>query len=421
MSAPAAEGIETRPYLLERVDDVAVVQLYADGFDGAAAAREGSDLASLPGAIAGRDIYYDQRYAHNLEMRDVLEAILAHADGVDGGDARRDPPIYEAVLDQHRPAQQSDGAEIRPELLAATAFAAAAAAAARERRDVSTRRENRSTQLLERLQPHVLRPDVDPWSRTRRPARPRHPAGERQQSLRGRRRWRISMGSASATAELAPRQARRRTRRGGLSDRRQVRRADSRRSSGTSRRPCRCATAGDGRCARALIRFYQTGETADRVAYDIAWVQDQRSPVDTINGFVEVYMDPRGVEGRVGGARLLRQSREDAKASARSRPTRSGSRIACRGTRYKKQGVRGITAKAIDVVVETGDSGPVTPVGINLPNDQAIREQYGSKSVSLSNVTEAYERSTPTDSGASSRGRPRRRIAPRSGAASPAS
>jgi dipeptidyl-peptidase-3 len=61
---------------------------------------------------------------------------------------------------------------------------------------------------------------------------------------------------------------------------------------------------------------------------------------------------------------------------------------------YRKQGVRGITANAIDVVVETGESGPITPVGINLPNDQNIREKYGSKSVSLSNVNEAYDRST---------------------------
>ena len=57
---------------------------------------------------------------------------------------------------------------------------------------------------------------------------------------------------------------------------------------------------------------------------------------------------------------------------------------------YRKEGVRGITANAIDVVVESGDSGPITPVGINLPNDQDIREKYGSKSVSLTNVNEAY-------------------------------
>ena len=61
---------------------------------------------------------------------------------------------------------------------------------------------------------------------------------------------------------------------------------------------------------------------------------------------------------------------------------------------YRKQGVRGITANAIDVVIETGDSGPITPVGINLPNDQNVREKHGSKSVSLSNVIEAYDRST---------------------------
>ena len=65
--------------------------------------------------------------------------------------------------------------------------------------------------------------------------------------------------------------------------------------------------------------------------------------------------------------------------------------------RYRKQGVRGITANAIDVVVESGDSAPVTPVGINLPNDQEIRETYGSKSVSLTNVNEAYDKSTSAE------------------------
>jgi dipeptidyl-peptidase-3 len=63
--------------------------------------------------------------------------------------------------------------------------------------------------------------------------------------------------------------------------------------------------------------------------------------------------------------------------------------------KYRKPNVQGIIANAIDVVVETGDSGPVTPIGINLPNDQRIREEYGSKSVALSNVNEAYDKSTP--------------------------
>jgi dipeptidyl-peptidase-3 len=65
--------------------------------------------------------------------------------------------------------------------------------------------------------------------------------------------------------------------------------------------------------------------------------------------------------------------------------------------KYRKEGVQGITANAIDVVIETGDAGPVTAIGINLPNDQTVRERYGSKSVSLSNVNEAYEKSQPAE------------------------
>jgi dipeptidyl-peptidase-3 len=133
---------------------------------------------------------------------------------------------------------------------------------------------------------------------------------------------------------------------------------------------------------------------ADRIAYDIAWVQDRHSPVDTINGFVEVYLDARGHKG--AWEALVYYVNQDKTDEIR--------RLAAAAQwfedhmpwdpRYRKPGVKGITANAIDVVIETGDSGPVTPVGINLPNDQTIRETYGSKSVSLSNVNEAYDRST---------------------------
>ena len=78
-------------------------------------------------ALAGRDIYYDQRYRHALEMREMLEEILTHADRrSSAGRARRDPPLHEALLDQLRSAQQPDGAQVRAEVLAATAFRDAA-------------------------------------------------------------------------------------------------------------------------------------------------------------------------------------------------------------------------------------------------------------------------------------------------------
>ena len=109
---------------------------------------------------------------------------------------------------------------------------------------------------------------------------------------------------------------------------------------------------------RALIQWYRTGDDGDRAKYDIAWVQDKASPVDTINGFIEVYLDPRGIKGVVGGARLLRQPGEDRRGSGSSPTTRSGSRIACRGIRSTASP----TSRASSPTRSTSSSRPATPV-----------------------------------------------------------
>ena len=145
---------------------------------------------------------------------------------------------------------------------------------------------------------------------------------------------------------------------------------------------------------RALIQWYRTGDDADRAKYDIAWVADKDSPIDVINGFIEVYLDARGVKGgweslvffvNKEKTERIRKLADNAQWFEDHMPF---------DPKYRKASVKGIVANAIDVVVETGDSGPVTPVGINLPNDQRIREEFGSKSVSLSNVNEAYDKSS---------------------------
>jgi dipeptidyl-peptidase-3 len=146
---------------------------------------------------------------------------------------------------------------------------------------------------------------------------------------------------------------------------------------------------------KALIQWYRTGDDGDRAKYDIAWVKDKDAPVDTINGFIEVYMDPRGVKGSWEGivyhvnkekTDRIKKFADNAQWFEDHMPY---------DAKYRKPSVTGIVANAIDVVMETGDSGPVTPIGINLPNDQRIREEYGSKSVSLANVNEAYDKSQP--------------------------
>jgi dipeptidyl-peptidase-3 len=149
------------------------------------------------------------------------------------------------------------------------------------------------------------------------------------------------------------------------------------------------------RALEALIRFYHSGEDADRVAYDIAWVEDKDSPVDTINGFIENYMDARGVKGawealvffvNVEKTRGIQNLAESAQWFEDRMPW---------APQWRRPSVKGVTARAIDVVMETGDSGPSSPIGINLPNDQLIREQHGSKSVTIANVSEAYDKSLP--------------------------
>src|SRR6185369_6074806 len=109
----------------------------------------------------------------------------------------------------------------------------------------------------------------------------------------------------------------------------------------------------------AQIRFYKTGKREDRVAYDVAWVQDKDSAVDTVNSFVEVYVDPRGKKGSWEGI----VSYEDPKKAALIKSLADNAQWfkdhMPYDARFKKKAVKGISARSIDVIVETGDSGPV--------------------------------------------------------------
>ena len=208
----------------------------------------------------------------------------------------------------------------------------------------------------------------------------------------------------------------------GLQDRRPLRQARSPRSSVTSKRR---GPSPRREMATALAALVDSGTAPAKrpIARRTTspGCKDKASPVDTINGFTEVYMDARGVKGS-WEALVFYVNQE--KTTGIKKLAESAQWFEDRmpwDAKYRKASVQGITANAIDVVIETGDSGPVTPVGINLPNDQNVREQHGSKSVSLSNVSEAYDKSTPIDaSAASSRGRRKKPRARRSGAHWPA-
>ena len=145
----------------------------------------------------------------------------------------------------------------------------------------------------------------------------------------------------------------------------------------------------------ALVKWYETGLDSDREAFDIAWVQNRDSAVDTMNGFIEVYMDARGMKGAWEGVVYYANHEKTDKIRALATNAQWFEDHLPIDPKYRKPVVQGVSAQAIEVVFETGDSGPITPIGVNLPNDQRIREKFGSKSVTLSNVLDAYERSMP--------------------------
>ncbi|SIN72948.1 dipeptidyl-peptidase-3 [Singulisphaera sp. GP187] len=397
LAAPtlAAEPNPDRPYLLERVDDAAVTRLYADGFTKLPLDQKVLLYHLYQAAVAGRDIYYDQRYVHSLVMRDLLEAILTHGVEVEPAtldEVRRYTKLFwlNSGPYNHLTARKFV-LKCTPEAFAAAAKSAVKAGATFPSKDGETLEA-----LLERLRPSFFDASFEPIVTNKTPG----PGKDILATSANNLYVGVEMKDLDGFREQYPLNSRLVKREGQLVEEpyriggmysTQIRRITGHLEEAAKHAP---ATMQDA--LLALVQFYRTGANADREKYDIAWVRDKNSPVDTINGFIEVYMDARGVKGSWESVVFfvnqektgeIRKLAADAQWFEDHMPWIK---------EYRKPNVQGITANAIEVVIETGDCGPITPIGINLPNDQEVRERYGSKSVSLSNVLEASDKSTPT-------------------------
>ncbi|HEX6323061.1 MAG TPA: hypothetical protein VFZ36_04995, partial [Vicinamibacterales bacterium] len=288
---------DTRRYLLEQIDEAAVVQLYADGFAALPLNEKRLIWHLYQAALAGRDIYFDQRHALALEMRAVLEAVLRHPDGIDEealDEIRRYTKLFWINsgpynnLTARKFVLNLDRAALRDAVRQAEQNGAA----------LPRRRNETADGLIDRLAPMFLDPAVDPFVTSKAPGEGRDILEASANNLYAG----VRMADIAGFSE-----------RYGLNSR-LVRHDDGRLEEEVYREGGRYgdaiarimghledampyATPAMRRALEALVKFYRTGEEADREAYDIAWVEDKDSPVDTINGFVEVYMDARGVKG----------------------------------------------------------------------------------------------------------------------------
>ncbi|MEO8734893.1 MAG: dihydrofolate reductase, partial [Flavobacteriales bacterium] len=147
-----------------------------------------------------------------------------------------------------------------------------------------------------------------------------------------------------------------------------------------------------------LIDYYNTGDLKTWDDFNVAWVQDTTSTVDFIQGFVEVYNDPLGKRGSFESivevidpvaTKNMEVIQKNAQWFEDNSPLMP---------QHKKKKVMGITYRFINTCGEAGDAAPSTPIGVNVPNADWIRKDYGSKSVSLGNITDAYDKSSGSGS-----------------------
>ncbi len=387
---------DERPYLLETVDEFAVARLYADGFDALSRRERVLAFYLYRAALAGRDIFYDQMGRDVLEIRDLLEEILTHPEGVDP--QFRDRLLRYLKLFWINNGNHNDRTRQKfvpefsfPELQVAARAATAAGArirlAFRETLD----------QKLARLRPAIFDPAVDPLSTCKTP-----PPGQDiltcssvnfQEGLR--------LADLTGIAEKNPLNSR-------------LVRQDGRvveevyRAGRAAVPPGRYAkelrtVIGFLEKARAfadetqvpaldrLIDYFATGDPGAFRTYNIEWVKHD-APVDAVIGFIETYKDPRGQKGAYEGivhfvdTRMTRLQK-DLAGLAQYFEDR-----APWDERYKRKGFNIPIANAVNVLVASGDAGPMPPIGINLPNEEEIRERYGNKSVSLVNVMDSHGR-----------------------------
>jgi len=144
---------------------------------------------------------------------------------------------------------------------------------------------------------------------------------------------------------------------------------------------------------KSLIEFYQTGELKKFNSYNIAWLKDTQSNIDLINGFIETYSDPLGLKGTWESILHVQDEEATERLNVLSKNAQWFEEHAPINEAFKKEEVKGVSARVVNVAILGGESYPTAPLGVNLPNADWLRKEYGSKSITLQNIAAAYHQS----------------------------
>lgn len=399
ITAPVAEATAPFAYEADRFADIRILRYQIPGFDELSLQQKQLLYFLSQAGMSGRDIFYDQNYRHNLRIRRTLEQIVEHYSG------DRSSADFAAFLTYAKQMWFANG--IHHHYSSDKFVPGFSADYLRQLVQNSPDANWPLTEgqtveaLLAQLEPVLFDPAVDA-KKVNTAAGIDKVAGSAVNFYRDVTEAEVSAFYASKKDPnnthpvMAGLNSRLVKQNGQLVE--QVWKVDGLYTQAIERIVYwleQAITVAENDAQRTalelLVKYYRSGDLADFDAYNIAWVADTASTVDVINGFIEVYEDPMGYRGAFESVVSVRDEEATKRIgaiAARAQWFEDNSPIA---TEHKKADVSGITGKSIMVVSESGDSSPATPVGINLPNSDWIRAEHGSKSVSLANITAAYD------------------------------
>lgn len=398
-SCATAPGEGEQPWIVDRFDDIKVIRYEVPAFE--QLPLEQKELIYYLSEVAkcGRDILFDQNFKYNLAIRRTLEAIYTHFEG------DRTTPEWKALEKYLKKVWFANGIhhhysndKFRPEFseayFAATAATVPYAAFPQEFGSMEG--------LMAVVKPAIFDPALYPTRLNQR-------AGEDLIATSSNNYYEgvtqaeveefyakmtdpadtepISYGLNSKLAKDADGVIRERVWKVGGMYSPAIERIVYwlEKAQSVAQEPQRTTIA-------ALIDYYRTGDLRAFDRYNILWVKDTVSNVDFVNGFIEDYGDPLGRKASWEANVNFVDSAASHRTEVISENAQWFEDHSPVDPAYKKKVVRGVSAKVITVAALGGDCYPATPIGINLPNADWIRKEYGSKSVTIDNITYAYNR-----------------------------
>jgi dipeptidyl-peptidase-3 len=385
----------------ERFADVQVLRYQVPGFEQLSAAQKKLLYYLQEAALSGRDILYDQKYKHNLAVRRTLECVLETYTG------KREIPAFEALHGYLKRVWFSNGVhhhystkKLPPEGFTAQDFSVFVKGADASKLPLG--QGETVEQLVAKLTPVIFDPSVDergvnldPGKDAVRDSANNFYVNLTQKEVEAFYKKRIdkkdkkpiSHGLNSQLVKLPNGKIEERVWKvGGM-----YTKALERMVYWLEQAVTVAESDKQKRALELLIKYYQTGDLRTFDEYSIAWVENTDTAIDLIHGFIETYGDALGYRANYEAVVQLRDEEATKRIATLSDNAKWFELQSPIDQAFKKTDVVGISARVISAVVEAGDSAPSTPIGINLPNANWIRQEHGSKSVTLGNILFAYD------------------------------